>query len=304
MRPLVLVHVIVLISLLAPAAVVQAQDAAEPAASGEEGGTEAATPVEPPPTGETGAAGEEGVDAEAEAFLAGEEQQPEIAAPEEEEGIGWEEPEGMRFWMVGARWRMIMVPRWLLDAFMDFPSDGILPRSVIVNQAGGLEFTTLKDNFAIIGSIWWAGYSSHGEFIANETGETQDPEFIDSNLQALWFTASFMYNVMFTDWVGMNFGASLGLGVVLHGQVTRHAADTETTDGYIRCDDEGDPSGMCEPVDENGHYNSREDGVWPVFPWIDIMMGFRFKVFRHLEINVEGGVGLGFIFGARVNYIF
>ena len=279
---------LVLIILCAPMGAAMAQEAGQPVA-------------------------EQPLDSDAQAFLAGEEQAPEIEAPEEEEGIGWEEPQDMRFWMVGARWRMIMVPQWLLDAFFDFPEPGLLPRSVIVNQAFGLEFTTLKNNFAITGAVWWAGYDAHGEFVANEAGETDDPEWIDSDMHLLWFTANFTYNLMFANWVGMTFGAGLGLGVVLTGHVHRHEAypDSDAEHGsHGRCDSAGNagagaPAGsdvFCE--NDGGHYNAFEDDVWPVYPWIDILIGFRFKVFRHLEINVEGGVGLGFIFGLRASYIF
>ncbi len=282
------VQLLVVLIVLAPMGVAMAQEAGQPT-------------------------GEQPLDSDAQSFLAGEEQQPEIEAPEEEEGIGWEEPQDMRFWMVGARWRMIMIPQWLLDAFFDFPEPGLLPRSVIVNQAAGLEFTTLKNNFAITGAIWWAGYDAHGRFIANEAGETDDPEWIDSDLHLLWFTANFTYNLMFTHWVGMTFGAGLGLGVVLTGHVHRHEAfqwdDAPDDTHHGECAGAGNAgmghesqNHMCET--DGGHYNAHEDGVWPVYPWIDILIGFRFKVFRHLEINVEGGVGLGFIFGLRASYIF
>lgn len=258
--------------------------------------------------GETGDTGEaetpSDVDDEDAAFLAGEEEAPEIEAPEEERGIGWNEPADMRFWMVGARWRMIMVPEWLLDAFMDFPSGGIRPESVTVNQAAGLEFTTRKNRFSIIGGIWWAGYSTD-TFIAEEAGQTGDPEYIRSDINLLMFTVDFVHSYMFTDWIGITYGAGLGLGVKVAGDLHRHEArPNDERTGYVRCASPGDGSdGLCEN-DQDGYYNETDDRVWPVYPWINLLIGIRFKVFRHLEINIDGGVGLGFLFGARVNYIF
>jgi hypothetical protein len=284
-------------ALLAPSAAL-AQEAGTPVDGPET--TEAAAPEAAPAAAPEG---EQPVDAEAEAFLAGEETQPEIAAPEEEQGTGWEEPRDMRFWMVGARWRMLMVPRWLLDAFFDFPHEEMVD-NVIINHAAGLEFTTLENNFAITGAIWWAGFSSHGRFIANEAGETDDPEFIESDMQFLFFTADFAYNVMFTDWIGMNFGAGLGLAVKLHGEVWRHEAypDDAGDYGYSQCDARSEPDvDFCRDDDYN---DGAEDAVWPVYPWMDLIIGLRFKVFRHLEVNLEGRLSLAFSFGARVNYIF
>lgn len=259
--------------------------------------------------GETGATGE---DAGAQAFLSGQETEtaPEIAAPEQERGIGREEPHDMSFWEVGARWRLIMVPRWLLDAFVDFPgevSGRQLPRSVIVNQAAGGEFTWRRNRLSIIGAVWWAGYFTQsdddGWFVANESGTTDDPEFIKSEIHLLLFTVSFMHSYMFTDWVGITYGGSVGVGVNLHSDhgtgLYRHEA-RGTGVPYSRC--ESLSGGLCET--EGYLYPDQEDDVWRAYPWIDLMLGLRFKPFRHMEIDVEGGVGLGFMFGLRVNYIF
>ena len=76
----------------------------------------------------------------------------------------------------------------------------------------------------------------------------------------------------------------------------------QATGDFIRCEGiSDDDESLCE---SGGYYNSADDRLWPVYPWINLLIGVRFKVFRHLEINVDGGVGLGFLFGARVNYIF
>lgn len=262
----------------------------EPALEAED---EAAGDEEPAEVGEGGES-----DDDAEAFLAGDEEGPLIEAPEEEEGIGWDEPPEMRFWMVGARWRMIMVPDWLLDAFMDFPANGIQPPSVTINQAAGIEFTTRKNRFSITGAVWWAGYNSN-VFIANEAGTTGDPEYIESSINLLMFTVDFVHSYMFNDWIGITYGAGLGLGVKLAGGLERNEAYRDEGE-FARCE-RGTADSLCE---SDGYYNENDPNVWPVYPWINILLGIRFKVFRHLEINVDGGVGLGFLFGARVNYIF
>jgi hypothetical protein len=292
------------------------ETAAQPAAA-EEGGEQqpAAEAGEQQPAAETGETGE---DADAQAFLSGHETEaaPEIAAPEQERGIGREEPPDMHFWEVGARWRMIMVPRWLLNAFFDFPgieSGAQLPRSVIVNQAAGGEFTWRHNRLSIIGAIWWAGYytqsqdtsgeATDGWFVANESGTTDDPEFIRSRISLLLFTVSFMHSYMFTDWVGITYGGSVGLGINLHSDhgtgLYRHEAEGSGSP-YARC--ESASGGLCES--EGYYYPAQEDDVWRAYPWIDLMLGLRFKPFRHMEIDVEGGAGLGFLFGLRVNYIF
>jgi hypothetical protein len=242
------------------------------------------------------------LDADAAAFLAGEEEEPEIEAPVEEQGTGWEEPPDQRFWMVGARWRMIMVPNWLLDAFMDFPSEGGGPPFVI-NHGVGAEFTTRKNRFSITGAVWWAGYSTDGAFVATEAGDPSDPEFVNSDMQLLLFTADFVHSYMFTHWFGITYGAGLGLGVKVSGDVVRREASVQGN-RVVECEAPGRPSSSDCEAQPDGWYGEADDRIWPVYPWINLLLGLRFKAFRHLEINIDGGVGLGFLFGARVNYIF
>lgn len=285
----------------------EAGEPAEPAAAGAEGGGEAT-----PPPAEGAATGE---DAEAEAFLTGTEQ-AEIEAPEEEEGIGWEEPPDMRFWMVGIRYRTIFVPGWLLNAFFDFPGteSDQLSGPFIANHAAGVEFTTRKNNFSITGAVWWAGFWSAeaGQayepraFLAMEEGDPTDPEYIESTISLLMFTADFVFSTMFTDWFGITYGAGLGVGINLGGEVIRTEAAVEGGE-YVRCAGPGVPDGSyCEARGgaDDGYYGTADTRVWPVYPWVNLLLGLRFKAFRHLEVNVDGGVGLGFLLGFRVNYIF
>jgi hypothetical protein len=305
-----------------------AQEAPEEGGEASVGGAEGAAPVDADAeaqeflaggTAEEAAEGDASEsptgDESADRFLAGENDAPLIEAPAEEEGTGWEEPEDMRFYMVGARWRLLMIPRWLLGAFFSFPSESSgqqLPATVTVNQSAGLEFSTRRNNFNIVAGVWWAGYFSQsdyaddlgdGWFIAEEAGSSDDPEFIRSRIHLLMFTVDFLYSPMFTEWFGIYVGGGLGLGVNLAGSdggLDRDEAIGPSGGPYDRC---GTPTGgVCES--DGFYYPATEDDIWPVYPWINILVGLRFKVFRHLEINVDGGVGLGFMFGARVNYIF
>ena len=299
-----------------------AEEAAEPRldpaaaaflAASEPGEGEAPAPSAPAPAGE---APDEG----AEAFLSGTEQ-PEIEAPVEEEGLGWAEPADMRFWMVGARYRTIFVPGWLLNLFFDFPQwpNDETAGPFMANQAAGVEFTTRRNNFSITGAVWWAGYFSSeiGQsyrprtFVANEQGDPDDPEFIESTISLLLFTADFVFSTMFTDWFGITYGAGFGLGVKVGGGLIRTEAypDRSAPTGFTPCsgpNDPADPGGFCEArggVDD-GYYGTEDSRVWPIYPWVNILLGLRFKAFRHLEINVDGGIGIGFLMGFRVNYIF
>lgn len=285
----------------------------EPAPEGTGEADPAASPQSDPTPGTTDS-GSGDIDDGDEAFLQGTEQ-PEIAGPEEEQGIGREEPEGMRFWMVGLRYRMMMVPGWLLNLFFDFPgmTDNELGGPFMLNQAVGVEFSTRRNNFSITGSVWWSGYFSiqtnrsgdSREFLAIEEGDPDDPEFMESTMSVMFFTADFVYTFPILDWFGITLGGGLGMGVVF-GDLIRTEAYLDGGE-YQKCVGEQNPdSQMCERRGgaDDGYYGTSDSRVWPVVPWVNLIVGLRFKPMRHFEINVDGGVGLGFFWGVRASYIF
>lgn len=223
-------------------------------------------------------------------------------AEEEDYWLSLQEQTDKWYLMAGALLKCIFIPSYILDWFGDYPSGEDGP--FMVNPAAGASFTVRKNSFDIIASIWWAGYMSR-EFLYAETGEAQtDPEFIDNSLSLFLFTVDFMMSYDITPWFALEYGGGLGLGIVL-GEVRRTEA-MASGGGWVPCTSPGS-SGYCESTsgddDTRGYYNDLEDRVPPVIPWVNILLGARFKVHKNVSINIDGGLGVGWVLGLRVNYI-
>ena len=141
-----------------------------------------------------------------------------------------------------------------------------------------------------------------------------------------------------TCWLAATYGVGLGLGVVL-GEVRRTEAtpptgpyadgDETPTDGYVHCQyDPDDPrwtTPFCEPMcdeesladgscppralaseegDLRGFYETKEDRIPPVLPWVDVLLGLRILPHPNFQIDLQGGFGVGFLFNAKLAYRF
>lgn len=256
---------------------------------------------------------------EEESFLKGEKDGTEISPPEKESSIVPQELKDKWYFMIGGLFRYIFFPSYLLEPFGDFPDGAKKPFAI--NPAGGASFIARKNKLDIVASLWWAGYMTN-PFLYAENGEADtDPEFIDNSLSLLLITTDFFYTVEIRSWIGFIFGGGLGLGIVL-GEIRRTEAiplrtaingnyeyegEGEGDREWVRCKQYND-SGFCElptgDPDSRGYYNDREGRVPPVVPWLNILIGMRFKPIHHLTIHIEGGFGIGWLTGIRVYYVF
>jgi len=208
------------------------------------------------------------------------------------------------------------VPGFLQELFLDSATGA-------VNVALGAEFTYRKDNFDIVGQLWWAGYSNYGPYRASGDPDT-DTEMIDSSLSVLFLSAAFLWSTPFNDVLALEYGVDVGIGVVL-GNVYRTEAfpdagggQPRSTDGYAPCNAPGDGrnttycDGPSVPDGETGgHYNAKvrrwsDGGNLPnVVPWLAIPhLALRIKPVKQLMMRVEGGFGIGFFLGFSAAYGF
>lgn len=218
----------------------------------------------------------------------------------------FEEPH-QGYFFAGLFYRHIFVPEFLLNLFLD-------ESEAASNPAFGAEVTYRKDNFDIIGSLWYASYAVNGPFRASGDPEL-DTEIIDSDLGILFLSASFLWSTPFNEIFALEYGVGLGLGLVL-GQMHRTEAYRDGDD-WAACDQVGVPDGAyCDgpPArdgEDGGHYNVEarkwSDGgdVPNVVPWLAIpQIALRIKPIKQLMIRIEGGFGLGFFLGGAINYGF
>jgi hypothetical protein len=214
------------------------------------------------------------------------------------------EEKGRDYYFVGLRYRLLIVPTWLVNLFAEAEEfDGA------VNSAFGPEFTYRKDDFDIIGSIWWAGYSAPRGYFRGSGDPVTSMEAIDSSLSALIFSADFVWSYPFDDVWAFTYGVEIGFAPVF-GKLVRQEAYQDTS-GWHRCRGPSDPpSGeYCEagPPGGGGTYGVDENAsggdVPSVVPWAALLrLGLRIKPHRNIMARIDVGFGVGFFLGLSANY--
>jgi hypothetical protein len=248
--------------------------------------------------------GEEEALTEDEAFLAGEEAEPEIAPPEEDKTDGLAEDPDKQYFAVGLRLRWIMIPEWFIKMFgvdtrQSSANDRGLP--LISNVGIGPEFIYRKGGLDITAAIWYAGLGWNDISMKGSGENDESWEVVENDMRAILFTADFIWSTDITPWVAITYGAGLGFGVrwgdVVETEASAESNFLEPCDGY----DINKP-GCTEPIGE-GEYGETYD-KFKAFPWIEFLVGARFKPHRNVSIYVDGGFSLGFQLGVRTQYIF
>lgn len=210
------------------------------------------------------------------------------------------EKEGTTYLFVGARYRAIAVPRSFVNLFVDGGS------GLFVHSAG-VEFGMRRNNFEIIPSLWFAKYSVDNVPFKGKNDGPDAWEMIDANLSVLYLTADFLWSTPITPELAVNYGAGAGIGLVL-GDITRHEAyfpgglDPDGA-GLRRCSGPGNPPGagvQCPDID--GQYNFTQS-AWPVFPWLAIQTGLRYKPHKSFVARLDLGLSTsGVFFGLGLDY--
>ena len=225
-----------------------------------------------------------------------------LVAEAERGGSSVELP-GQTYYFVGARYRLIVVPKFIIGLFAEGG------KSVAVHS-GGAEFAIRKDGFEYNLGAWLAGYSmSPVEFKAADDGEDAW-ELVESKIKILYLTADFVWSHELTPELALNYGLGAGLGVVF-GPLYRNQAYRSADGSFQPCvgvNQPVTPVGYCG--NDNDHYNDYEEPSWSgggskpnVFPWLAVQTGIRYKMHRNFAARVEGGFGLsGFFFGVGGDY--
>ena len=267
-------------------------DATAPAeAAGPEGAAEPQAPDE-----------QEAKSDEDQAFLTDTEE-AEIEAPEVEKDVGLDEDPKKPYFSVGLRARWIMIPEWFIKIFgvdTTRPSGTESALPLISNIGVGPEFTYRKDGFDITVAVWYAGLGWDDPIsFKGSDNDGNSWEVVENSLNAILITADFIWSTSFTNWFAITYGAGLGAGITW-GDVIRTEA-TQLSSGARPCvDGENDPDPWCQPDEEYGIMYDK----LKVVPWIELLLGVRFKPHRNVAIYIDGGFGLGFQMGGRVGYIF
>jgi hypothetical protein len=211
---------------------------------------------------------------------------------------------GKTYLFVGARYRPIIVPKFMMNMF----GDG---GRTIVAHAFGPEFAIRKNAFEYNLSIWYAGYGMDDTpFKAKDDGE-KAWEIVSSKLKVLYITADFLWSQDFTPEFALNYGLAGGFGFVFGDLYRTQAkpgpgANGNTGEGFVKCTQiDGN---YCD--DSNNHYNGYTEKSWAnggskpiLFPWFVLQTGLRYKPHRNVVARLDAGFGTsGFFLGLGLDY--
>lgn len=210
-----------------------------------------------------------------------------------------EEKSDQTYYFVGARYRALFVPQFMVNMFADGG------RTFFVNGFGA-EFAVRRDNYEILPSVWLADYSFGATPFKGKADGADAWELVEGNLKALYLTADFLWSIPISKEFAFNYGGGAGIGLVL-GNITRTEAHfpnglpgNADGSGLVKCRAPGD--GLDGQCPSDGEYNKKDD-PWPLFPWLAVQTGLRYKPHRSFVARFDLGFSTsGLFFGLGADY--
>jgi hypothetical protein len=221
---------------------------------------------------------------------------------------------------VAARLRWVSVPAWMLNLF----TKKNVPLS---SYAFAAEFFRRKGEFDFIVSVGYQSLSpDDGNWLGRGHDASIDTDYVQFKGLGFWgIDASFVWHTFFNDWVGMHYGAGLGIGIVT-GQMLRTSNGTNCTEanaGSVAachpvgaicangvCSDASlaalNPTGNASTDSATTPHRFVDGDVPAALPIVNVLVGFDFRLphVRGWEAKIEGGFYDAFFLGGGVGYTF
>jgi hypothetical protein len=214
---------------------------------------------------------------------------------------------GETYRFVGARYRGIVVPKFMMNLFAD-------GGDTVYVHAFGPEFAIRKDGFEYNLSAWLGLYHMDPTAFKGKSDEQIAWEHVESRLNILFLTSDFLWSHEFSPAFALNYGVGAGFGIVF-GELRRTqvypgaTADINDPNTWQACQAQFSPDPIyCD--DDNDHYPGYTEPSWAnggskpiIFPWLALQTGFRYKVARQFVTRLDLGFGTsGFFFGIGADY--
>jgi hypothetical protein len=223
-------------------------------------------------------------------------------------------PKGSVAYGAALRARWVSVPSWFLDLFTK--------KNVPLSSYGvGAEFFRRKGDMDIVLGLTYQRMSPpDGNWLGKGKSAAIDTDLVMfRNFALLGVDASFIWRTEFNQYVGMRYGAGLGLAL-LTGKLLRASA-SNCTDSNLgdmtACKPSYCRGTSCTEADHKASEGVRDDGpgfahryeepsVPGAVPIIDVLVGVDFHIpdVKGLELRVEGGFYDAFFLGLASAYIF
>lgn len=214
---------------------------------------------------------------------------------------------------VGARGRLVMVPKWLLDTFT---------KQNVPLSTGGIVFDGFRrgENFDLVLSLGYQNMSpGDGNWLGRGKAAAEDTDFVQFRDLALWTAdVSFIWRTTINEWFGLHYGAGIGVGI-FSGKMLRTSASncTEANAGNVnecypvcdgrKCNEAQLTGTQGTGIDEVGNPHRFVDNNVPgAIPIVNVVIGATFKIptIRGWEAKIEGGFYDAFFVGGGFGYVF
>lgn len=211
---------------------------------------------------------------------------------------------------VGARFRGLIIPSFMIHAFGDGGKTVFAPNF-------GPEFAIRRNNFEYNFSVTYTAYTMTDTPFKSKNDPQEAMELVNAHLKVLYFAADFIWSHPFSPEFSLLYGGGAGLGVVW-GPLYREQA-YPVNGGWASCGAGPSPAGTPEPkysyclpdpTLKTQHYAGYEEPNWAnggskpiVFPWLALQTGLRYKPSHDFVARLDVGIGFGqFFFGIGADY--
>ena len=227
------------------------------------------------------------------------------------------EVDGKRYLFVGARYRGNIIPKFMLNLFVD---EG----ATIDSNTIAVELDMRKDGFSLIPALGFTEYGT-SDILFKQKGEKDIPgnySFVNSSMKAIYATVDLLWSAKISKNFDFEYGAGFGLGAIF-GDLSNNWVYQDDANGtlsgsnghkYAKCQTGGTQPG-CNAIEHKntdtlkvGNYTEPSwfsGGSKPVvFPWISIpQLGLRYKPVKNFVARLGMGFALtGFWFGLNGEY--
>lgn len=207
--------------------------------------------------------------------------------------------------LIGARYRLLITPKFLINMF---GVDG--GRTVVLHAVGpeiGGYWGKDGNGVTVMFSPFYAGYGMEPTPFKGKNDGPEAWEIIESKLGMVYLTVDAMWDYRLVNKLSLSVGVGAGLGIVT-GTLYRNEATTNiegTPDipadkDWPNLDYCGTPDGSVQ-CPNDGNYG--EADAWPVYPWLNAQIGLRYQPIDEFVGRFELGLGSsGFWLGIGADY--
>lgn len=244
---------------------------------------------------------------------------PLLASPKRDNGRPVPTSDPRVLYALGLRGRYLGVPSFLLSPFLQ-------QYTTLNSESLGAEFIRRKGTLDVVLSLDYSLMSPPaGNFLGANKDPTLDTHYVQfPGLSLLSLDVSFIWTHDLARWLAIMVGGGVGIGAVLGDIYVVNNSQKVCT-----ASNAGDPN-QCYPIDANSvaiqptdpnfqrkleqtatgakdvaqdpHYHKADRP--PVMVVVNFILGFKFKIHRHFNLNLSGGFRDGFVVGLGPEVVF